>query len=64
MQLIANWWFGIHDVAQEDIENIHCILASEKKTFNPHKKHAEPNLKNKISYAITALYQDKMKMEV
>jgi hypothetical protein len=38
MQLIANWWFGIHDVAQEDIENIHCILASEKKHLIRTKK--------------------------
>jgi hypothetical protein len=51
MQSIAN--------SQEDIDNIHCILDS-KKHFIP-KNHMEPNLKNKISYAIATLYQDKMK---
>jgi hypothetical protein len=57
----SNWWFCIkQQVTEEDIENIHLSLSSNK-TIDPTKRHFDSNIAKGITYAIMAIYYKPIK---
>ncbi len=57
----SNWWFCIkQQVTEEDIENIHLSLTSNK-TIDPTKRHFDANAAEGIIYAIMAIYYKQIK---
>ena len=58
MSYIFNWWCKIGPVTENDINNIHKILAAKKenKEFDPTLTAYVPNILIGVKYAITAVY--------
>jgi hypothetical protein len=58
----TNWGFYIkQQVGEEDIENIHLCLSSNRKTIDPTKRHFDANAAKGIIYVITAIYYKQIK---
>ena len=57
----SNWWFTIRkQVLDEDIENVHLALSSNK-TIDPTKRHFNSKVAKGITYAIMAIYYKPIK---
>jgi len=56
-----NWWFTIRQqVSDEDIQNVHLALSSNK-TIDPTKRHFDSNIPKGITSAIMAVYYKPIK---